>query len=295
MTTETKHYRLQTQLTDESFTASKADAYNLYLAAGKNTLRFGIEDVARSKFVAMEEYSLTNVFTPLQLAEQLRQIVAEHPFLNQVSWHLIRVSVKNQKFTLLPGTLFDASAPGDYLQMHAELDAFHDQVLFYHHQGIDAVNIFAADHHLLAFLSETFPADKTQIRHLTSTLIEALLHTTERTPQKKMYVYVELNYVTIILIQDGNLAFCNVFYYTTPEDFIYFLIFIMQEQKLNPDQDPITIWGDLTHDSALFDIVRKYVRHVRFGKKPTGLNYSYKFEEQFEHRYLDLFSLHFSE
>ncbi len=68
----------------------------------------------------------------------------------------------------------------------------------------------------------------------------------------------------------SNSATC--FTTPTPEDFLYFLLFVMQEQKLNPDQDPVTIWGDLTHDSALFDIMRKYVRHVRLGKKPTKPN-----------------------
>ncbi len=69
----------------------------------------------------------------------------------------------------------------------------------------------------------------------------------------------------------------------------------MQEQELNPDQDVVTIWGDLLHDSDLFDILRKYVRHLQLGKKPTSLAYSYKFEEQFDHRYLEIFSLHFCE
>lgn len=293
MTTDSRPYRLQTQLTDEAFAAGADAAYNLYLTVGKNTVRLGVEDTGRSKFLVLEEYTFPHVFTPLQLAEQLRDLAAEHAFLRQTHWRQIRVSIKNQQFTLLPGTLFEPAAAADYLRLHAELHEHHDRVLYYHHASLDAVTVFAADQPLLAFLADLFPAEKTQVRHHTSALVEALLHAAERTPAKKLYLYVEINYVTIILIKDHNLEFCNVFYYATPEDFIYFLIFVMQEQKLNPDQDPITLWGDLTHDSALFDMVRKYVRHVRLGKRPTGLTYSYKFEEQFEHRYLDLFSLHF--
>jgi hypothetical protein len=295
LTTATNLYRLQTQFTDETFSASHSDIYNLYLTIGKSTVRFGLEDVTRHKMLAFEEYTLTNVFTPLQLAQQLRELASEHAFLNQTNWHQVRVSVKNQKFTLLPYTLYDPAAAAEYLRLHAELDEYHDRVLTYHHAGIDAVNIFATDQHVLSFLADTFPAEKTQVRHHTSALIETLLHATERTVQKKIYAYAEQNYLTIILITDGALEFCNVFYYATPEDFMYFLIFVMQEQKLNPDQDPLTIWGDISHDSALFDLMRKYIRHVRLGKKPTGLAYSYKFEEHFEHRYLDVFSLHFCE
>jgi hypothetical protein len=67
---------------------------------------------------------------------------------------------------------------------------------------------------------------------------------------------------------------------------------VMQEQKLNPDQDPVTVWGDITHDSALFTILRKYVRNVNLGKKPQTISYSYKFDDVFDHRFFDLYSLH---
>ena len=53
-------------------------------------------------------------------------------------------------------------------------------------------------------------------------------------------------------------------------------------------------FGDLTHDSALFTLMRKYIRHVRFGARLAGVAFSYKLQEQFEHRFLDVYSLHFT-
>jgi hypothetical protein len=41
--------------------------------------------------------------------------------------------------------------------------------------------------------------------------------------------------------------------------------------------------------------MRKYLRHVQFGTRPPGVGFSYKLEEQFEHRFLDVYSLHFAE
>ncbi|MDQ4139200.1 MAG: DUF3822 family protein [Bacteroidota bacterium] len=295
MTTFNHNFRLLTQIIDESFAVSNADVYNLYIAASKYSFRFGIEDTIRHKFVALEDYSVSNVFTPIQLVHQLRTLITEHAFYSTVKWHQVRVGVKNQKFTFLPGTLYDANAATTYLKLHAELDELDDRVLSYHHQGTDMVNIFATEHFFGSMFYELFSPERTQIRHQTSALIETLLHLTERTPQAKIYAYVEQNYLTLILLKDGNLEFCNVFYYLSPEDFIYFVIFVMQEHKLNPDHDPLLVWGDILHDSDLFDILRKYVRHVYLGKRPSGLLYSYKFEEQFEHRYLEVFSLHFCE
>ncbi|RDC62606.1 DUF3822 family protein [Adhaeribacter pallidiroseus] len=295
MATITKNYRLLTQLIDESFTVANADVYNLYLTLSKHSIRFGAEDTIRHKFVLLEDYAFTNIFNPLQLVQQLREIIMEHAFLSTVKWHRVRVGIKNQKFTFLPGTLFEAGAAADYLKLHTEIDEFHDRVFSYQHPGLDMVAIYATDQYLPTFLQTTFQPETVQIRHQTSALIETLLHLTERIPTKRLYAYVEQNYLTLIVIKNGTLEFCNMFYYASPEDFIYFLIFVMQEQELNPDQDVVTVWGDLLHDSDLFDILRKYVRHLQLGKKPTNLSYSYKFDEMFEHRYLEVFSLHFCE
>ena len=295
MTTDTKNYQLLTQLIDESFTVANADVYNLYITLSKHTIRFGAEDIIRHKFVLLEDYALTNIFNPLQLVQQLREVIMEHAFLSTVKWHRVRVGIKNQKFTFLPGTLFDAGGAVDYLKLHTEIDEFHDRVYAYQHPGLDMVSIYATDQYLPTFLQTTFQPEIIQIRHQTSAFIETLLHQIERAPQKKMYAYVEQNYLTLLVIRNGKLEFCNVFYYASPEDFIYFLIFVMQEQELNPDQDLVTVWGDLLHDSDLFDILRRYVRNLQLGKKPTGLSYSYKFEELFDHRYLEIFSLHYCE
>ncbi len=201
MATITKNYRLLTQLIDESFTVANADVYNLYITLSKHTIRFGAEDTIRHKFVLLEDYELTNIFNPLQLVQQLREISTEHAFLSTVKWHRVRVGVKNQKFTFLPGTLFEADAAADYLKLHTEIDEFHDRVYSYQHPGLDMVSIFATDHYLPAFLQSSFQPEVIQIRHQTSALIETLLHQTERTAQKKIYAYVEQSYLTLLVIK----------------------------------------------------------------------------------------------
>ena len=212
MATDTKQFRLITQLTDESFTVSKADTYNLYIAMSTVAIRFGIEDIVRNKFVLLEDYSLTAVFRPTQLVEQLRLLIVEHAFFSWLKWHKVRASVKNQKFTFLPGTLFSAESHNEYLQLHAEIDDFHDQVWTYHHESLDMVNIFASDRYLPDMLHQLFTPEKLQLRHQTSGLIEAMLHQSERVQQKKMYLFVELSYFTIIIIKENTREFCNVFY-----------------------------------------------------------------------------------
>jgi hypothetical protein len=295
LVTETKHFSQIHKITDESFSTEALEHYHLYLSIGKQTMRAAVADAGRNKFLVLEEYELSNIFTPLQAAQQVQEILKTHPFLGLGGWKVIRVAIKNQSFTLVPQTLFEPRAAADYLRLNCPLDTYHEEVLTYHHPSIEAVSIFANDKYLINVLKETYPEKQIGYVHQTSALISALLHYGERNGQMKVYANVEKNNLTVLIIRDGSLIFCNTFHFNTPEDFMYFLVFVMQEQKLNPDKDPVLIWGDITHDSALFTLMRKYIRHVQFGGRVTGVAYSYKLEEQFEHRFLDVYSLHFCE
>ncbi|ARS35112.1 DUF3822 family protein [Pontibacter actiniarum] len=295
MNTINTHFRLSHHIQDEAFALSQAAQCNLYLSLSQKAIRIAVADTGRNKFVVLEDYELITVFSPMQVAEQLRLIAQENPLLQEQHWNLVRVAVSNQHFTLVPETLYDPAHQHDYLRLHSDLNPLQDVVLSYRHSSLEAVNIFSLDASTYQTLQGLFPQAPMQLVHLTSALIRSILHQTPRTNLRSMYAFVERNYVTLLVVGPAGLEFCNIFHYLSPEDFIYYIIFVMQEQKMNPEQETITLWGDITHDSSLFNVLQKYIRHIKLGKKPADVDYSYKFHDIFEHRYFELYSLHLCE
>lgn len=295
MNTINTHFRLSHQIKDEAFSLAQAINCHLYLAISSKAIRFAVADTARNKFVVLEDYELISVFTPLQIAEQIQLIAEQSPILLEKRWLDIRISVSNQFFTLVPETLFDPAHQEDYLRLHSDLDPQHQVVLNNRTCGLDAVNIFAIDAVIYRMAQSLFPERSVKFTHQTSALIRSVLLQADRKEGRRMHLFVERNYLSILVVDENGLQFCNVFHYLSPEDFIYFVIFVMQEQKMNPEQEHIRVWGDITHDSGLFNILKKYIRQVSFGKRPADVGYSYKFDDLFEHRYFELYSLHFCE
>ncbi|GAB3195958.1 hypothetical protein ABID22_001671 [Pontibacter aydingkolensis] len=295
MNTTSTHFRLSFKIHDEAFSLAQAATCNLYMAVGHRSLRLAVVDTSRNKFVVLEDYELLSVFSPVQVAEQLRLMATENPLLQEKNWQTVRVSVSNLHFTLVPETLYDPDHQLDYLRLHSQFDPQHDNVFSYRHSGLEAVNIFSIDTALYEALQHVFPDRPLQIVHQTSALIKSILHQASRLTERKIYAFVERNYVTVLVAGQSGLEFCNIFHYLSPEDFIYYIIFVMQELKLNPEQETITVWGDITHDSTLFSTLQKYIRNVKLGKKPADVEYSYKFHDLFEHRYFELYSMHFCE
>lgn len=288
------HYRLSHQIQDEAFTLEQAPQCHLYLSLSQKAIRLAVADTARNKFVVLEDYELITVFTPLQVAEQLRLIAQDNPLLQEQRWGMVRASVSNLHFTLVPETLYDPKHQQDYLRLHTDLNPLQDMVFAYRQSSLEAMNIFAMDAGLYQALQDLFP-EQLQVLHQTSVLLQSVLHQSPRTNLRQMFCFVERNFVTLLVVGPSGLEFCNVFQYLSPEDFIYYVVFVMQEQKMNPEQETLIIWGDITLDSSLFNILQKYIRQVKLGKKPADIEYSYKFHDLFEHRYFELYSMHLCE
>jgi hypothetical protein len=277
-------------LRDETLDPVNPAAYNLYLSAGAAGLRLGVADVRRNKFVVLEDYGPTPATS---LAGQFRALAAQHDLLGLPGWNSVRLAVQNRSFTLLPAPLFRAGDEAAYLRLHHHVDADHEAVQHYRHSTLETVSIFAAEKALLDWFHAAYPTGR--VVHQTSALLEGVIHQSEAAAPRRVYLSVGQQELTIVAVRDKRVEFCNVFAFTSAEDLIYYTILVMQELQLNPDQDPVIVWGDLVHDSELFTILRKYIRHVRFGNRPFDLAYSYKLNDVFEYRYFELYALHLCE
>jgi len=276
-------------LRDEALDTSRLSAYNLYLTVGPASVRVGVADVQRNKFVALEEYAAQ---PGLSAAAQVQLLATQHDLLPQRGWNTVRLAVHNRAFTLLPSPLFAAGDEATYLRLHHSL-APTETACAYRHTGLDIVSVFAAEQALADWFRQAYPTGR--LLHQTSALLEGVLHQSETAAPRRVYLSIGHQELTILVMRSKRPELCNVFAFTTPEDLIYYTILVMQELQLNPDQDPVIVWGDLLHDSELFSILRKYIRHLRFGNRPFDLGYSYRLNDLTEYRYFDLYALHLCE
>ncbi|MFM9057470.1 MAG: DUF3822 family protein, partial [Bacteroidota bacterium] len=103
-------------------------------------------------------------------------------------------------------------------------------------------------------------------------------------------VNVRRRHIDVLLSAGHELVFFNSFRYRTPEDFIYYLLFSIEQLQLNPDTLPVVFYGELEKISAAWMLSRKYIRNVRFGEKPEGIATSYGFDQFPAHQYHALLS-----
>jgi len=294
--TATKKYRLNQKVKDEKFEVDAISQYELGLELGMDGFRICIVDVEESRCMWLEDYRFSSIFFTEQLLDQLQHIYDDHQVLRAGFWKSVRLSVRNQPFTLVPGSLFRKEQVEKYLDLVKDDPTTEDQtVRHYRHPGSDMVSIFALDIRVVNWFEQIYPSLNVTFLHQTSALVEGIVQNGEYSNFKSLYIYVESSYLTIVVNKEKSLEFCNTFFYASVQDFVYYVMFVMNELKLNPEMVKVILYGAIAHDSAIFEQLYKYIRHVSFGTKPKSLRFSYTFDEIMDHQYFSTYNIYLCE
>ena len=100
-------------------------------------------------------------------------------------------------------------------------------------------------------------------KHSSTLLIDTLL---QKVTQEGASYYINVcqNHFEIIVVENGKLLLYNTFEYKTKEDFIYFLLFTVEQLKSDPETLQLYFSGQITEDSELYTIAYTYIRHIQF-------------------------------
>jgi hypothetical protein len=294
------------RLKDETFDPDQRAGYGLYcIVRADGGLRLAVADLARTKFVALEDYDVepspvVSPNTPVVPSPTgvLRALAQHHGWLGARGWHHVRVALHHERVTLVPAALFRPTDAAALLALNCEFNSDTERALWHSHPAADITAVFATEAALPDWLSATYGAGVAQVLPQLSPLLEGVLHQPSRAETSfapnpaGVHLHVSAGLLTVVVMRGRRLEFANVFAFTTPEDLVYFTILVMQELQLTPEQVPVTVWGDLTPDAALLHVLRRYVRTVRLGERPSELQYTYRLDSTYPHRFFELFALH---
>ena len=62
------------------------------------------------------------------------------------------------------------------------------------------------------------------------------------------------------------------------EDVAYFLIFVLEQLGMNPEQASVVLLGNIDRGSNLFELIYRYVKNMEFGRRNEYFKYSPVFD-----------------
>ena len=230
----------------------------LSIQVGLNGLSFCALDTVSNKILVHEKVDFKLVSTPYLMLKELKNILNEHKdSLKQFSE--VIVIHRNKLFSLVPLPLFNTDELPNYLKFNAKIMA-NDQIAFDEIPNQDLVNVYVPFTNINNYLFDLF--GEFEFKHSGTVLISMLLNQVKVTAEPVCYIQVSNKEMEVVIISEKKLLLYNQFDYRTNEDFLYYLLFALEQLKLDTEEIQLKLFGLVEEDDSLFKLCSTYVRNV---------------------------------
>ena len=232
-------------------------------------LSFLVINLETKESLFFSEKSIGSGATPEELLQEIDTIIAENEIL-QSKFEEVVVIFSNNIYTTVPVSLFDETKASEYLKFNSKILSndfiAHDII-----ESYDAVVVYIPLVNINNYFFERFGSF--QYYHAVSIFLKEVLSASKHTIGPRMYLHVQEEQLDAIVLADGNLQLCNSFLFKTSEDFIYYVLFCLEQLKLNPDTIPVVLCGTIDTKDSNYEILYTYIRNISFVENVSDDNF----------------------
>lgn len=249
-----------------------------------NGLSFLAIDVEKKETLFFQEKKLDHSTTPEELLLEIENLIWENEILNH-QFSEVSVIYSTPIYSLVPQALFDESRASEYLKFNSKILA-NDYIAHDILEGQGIVIVYVPFMNINNFFFEKYGSF--HYYHSTTVMLKVILEK-EKYSLPKMYLNFQQNSFDCIIVKNGSLELCNTYNYKTPEDFIYYTLFCMEQLKLDPETLPVMLSGDISERDETYKIAYTYIRNIEFiGSDLSKFNF---INEDEPHRHFTLKNL----
>ena len=223
-----------------------------------NGLSFLVLDLFSKNIEDYSYQTFKDKITPKVLLDKIIKQFELNKNLNQ-DFTKIQLIHDNELQTLVPSALFEEANLTDYIKYNAKIFKS-DFVTYDSISNQDIMLVYVPFVNINNFIFDRFGSF--EYKHSSTVLIEKVLHLKKNTKDTTLYVNVESSIISIIIVKSNSLIFYNRFEYKTKEDFIYFILFTIEQLDLNPEKLKCEFFGSINSNDELYLIAYKYIRNI---------------------------------
>jgi hypothetical protein len=265
---------------DETLTEDLARDCSLSVQCSTESLCFAIFHPLLNKYLAVESVDFGKFRTFKTFREVLTTFNNDHRWLG-LPYSSVVIFYESLNTTLVPSPLYLNDEKKNFADFNFKsgsgLQVFSEKI-----RNLDSYIIYSVHEAILDFWAGVYP-NHTSFSHA-GRFIDLVLLFNKNTPlQKKVFINLRKSCVDIAVPEGNKLLFFNSFEFRTREDFIYYVIFVMEQLAINPAEAELMLTGFIEKNSPMFDILNKYVKTTLFLSRSHSFKYSYHLNEIPDH------------
>lgn len=234
------------------------DLHKLSIQVSLNGLSFCILDTVKNSIVASKQKRFGKELSPYQIQKELQELIREYRVADY-GYSDIVVIHKNPLFSLVPKDLFDEKELANYMKFNVKILA-NDMMAFDEIEQQDMVNVYVPFMNVNNYIYELFGSF--DYLHNGTVLIQALLQGYTDSREPVCFVHSADGQMDIIVLEHKKLVFYNSFPFDTKEDFIYYILFTLEQLELDPASVLVRLFGDIEEGDPFYDICYTYIQNV---------------------------------
>jgi hypothetical protein len=270
---------------DESFLSDRPERYDLFIYAGKDELSCTLAERASKKFIAIESWDINS--GNKNYAEALEEIYSNSFLLKPNNYRRVIFCSGFMNSTLIPNPLYDPSTAEEQLKFSHNVGTS-DEILTDELRQVEARNVYSIPENLYQTITKWFPG--VEVRHTATALIEFLLSVNKNSMAEKMVVNVHHHFIELIVTRGKEILYFNYFNFESPEELVYYILFICEQLHLNPENVDLQFAGIIHATDSSYALTQKYIRNISFVQRPENYTYSSGLNSVPAHFHLNLFS-----
>lgn len=213
---------------------------------------------------------LETLNSPELILEKIKQVFESEKSLHK-DFEKVTVIHQNNLSSLVPNEYFSETSLKDYLK-YSVRTITSDLIVFDNLDFLTSKNVYIPYVNINNFLFQNF--GEFEYRHHSSVLLEKLF--LKSNSKINFFVHISKSIFDIVVIKDSKLLYYNIFDYETKEDFIYYILFALEQLGLSPEKTMVTLTGDIETSSDLYKILFTYIKNINFLESKNAIFKSQK-------------------
>ncbi len=246
------------KVTTKEATETSKDFNKLSIQVSLNGLSFCTVDTIANAVLSTESINFENERTPYGLQKALVSLFSKHNITQQQFSEIIVVH-RNKLFSLVPKSLFDVNEMANYLKFNTKILA-NDHIAYDEVENHDMITVYVPFANVNNYIYELF--GEFTYKHSSTVMVESLLTGQSIPKEPTCYVHITDRQMEITVISKRKLLLYNSFNFVSKEDFIYYLLFTLEQLKLDTETTKLKLFGNIKEGDYIYDICFEYVKNI---------------------------------
>ena len=198
------------------------------------------------------------ITTPAIMLEEVKKVFKTNELLHNTYEEVFLIH-HNELSTFVPKSYFDESLLHTYLQ-HTVKIFENDYVSYDEVNSPEVNNVYIPFVNINNYFFDSFGAFT--YLHSSTVFLQNIVRENPST-DKKMFVNVYADNYQLLVLENGQLLLSNYFDYSSKEDFVYYILFVAEQLKMDTNIFELILYGNINEKDDIYQLLYNYIRYVK--------------------------------